>query len=118
MPALLNSRSRRPKAVFVASKSADDRVGIAHVGRDDERPGAGRSRVCGGLVQGLAPAAGEHDRVSIVQEGQGGRPADPGPRARDMAIFPLSLIGSSVRIHFYSWRRASIGSIIAARRAG
>src|SRR5262249_42331303 len=66
-------------------------LGVADVRGDNERPRVSRSRRVPRLLQGLATAAHQHDRVSLMQQGQRGRPPDPGPRAGDHCDLLLRL---------------------------
>ena len=91
VPALLNSRSSRPNVSFVAvEERLHRRPGRSR--RSARRAPAGRpTRASGRLLQRICAPAGEHDRVALPQEGEGGRPADARARARDDCHFPVDL---------------------------
>src|SRR5207249_6593043 len=56
--------------------------GIAHVGGNDQRAGARGARLARHLLEGILAAAGERDVVSLSQQHEPDRPADPAPGAR------------------------------------
>ncbi len=121
VPALLNSRSRRPKAASVASKRARTDAGIAR--RRRGRPGPARRPAPAsaiGLLQRLAAPAGEDDRVALAQQRQGRRPADAGPRAGDDRDLPEAAHGFVPRSTTSDCITAVSKSrwMLAARRSG
>ena len=50
-PTLLTTVSSRPNSSYAASREAGDRVGVAEVGRDDQRPSAGATDPLGDLLE-------------------------------------------------------------------
>src|SRR5947207_1917923 len=65
------------------SEEGADRHGIAHVGRNDERPRAGRLSRQRRRLQEVLATAGEDDRVALSQQGKRDGPADSASGARD-----------------------------------
>ena len=85
-PALLNSRSRRPKACLRPLEQGADVRGSADV-RDDAQQARARPASASRTVWSsrVAPPAGDDDRVALPQQGQGRRPCPRRCRRRSRA---------------------------------
>ena len=83
MPALLKSRSSRPKCSRTCANRRADVIGIADIGRDGEHPAARGLRLGGRLLQFGGAASGQDDGVSGAVEGEGDGAADAAAGAGD-----------------------------------
>ena len=82
MPALLNSRSRRPNRSLVFANSARTEAGsVTSVGTAMQRDAGGARAVDCGLEEIRAPP-GEHDAVAVFDKGERHRLADAGACTR------------------------------------
>ena len=80
MPALLKSRSSRPKRSAISAKSDRDGGRIGDVAGDRDRAVAGRR---GGRLERLEASPGKDDRPAVAGESDGDRRADAAAGAGD-----------------------------------
>ena len=122
MPALLNSRSRRPKRVTTASNSAATEAGLRHVGGHGERAlGDVAERVAGlgdRLLQRVGAPAGEGHAPAVGQQRQRAGGADAGAGAGDECDAVVGCLAGSHSSVFSSSNGESATIAERARRAG
>lgn len=77
---------RNPGVCFGHRGGVDEGVhrgGIADIGRYGQRAVGVESGGGACLLQGVGASSGEHHRVALLHQGEGGGPADPGAGASD-----------------------------------